>query len=58
MENEQEKKQTFDIALEVKVACLMESCFNNVNSACNLKGLAIDNTGKCQGLVKVKVKKK
>jgi hypothetical protein len=40
------------------VICLNADCANNINSACNLKWVGVDTTGKCAGIVKVKTKKK
>ncbi|MEE9356249.1 MAG: hypothetical protein V3U75_11720 [Methylococcaceae bacterium] len=52
------KKGSFDLAVEVKLHCLAMMCVNNIQNTCNLKGVAIDESGKCAGLVLFKPKKK
>lgn len=51
-------KATFNLAVEVKLHCLAIMCVNNIQHVCNLKGVAIDETGACAGLVLFKPKKK
>lgn len=50
------KKGSFDLSVEVKLHCLATHCMNNIQCVCNLKGVAIDESGKCAGLVLIKPK--
>ncbi len=52
------KKGSFELSVEVKLHCLAMRCVNNIQCTCNLKGVAIDETGKCAGFVELKPKKK
>jgi hypothetical protein len=53
------KKGSFNLAVEVKLHCLAMMCVNNIQHTCNLKGVAVDESGVCAGLVKFKpIKKK
>lgn len=51
-------KGSFDLSVEVKMHCLAITCMNNIQCVCNLKGVAIDESGKCAGLVLFKLQKK
>jgi hypothetical protein len=52
------QKVSFEISVECKVHCLAIMCANNVQHVCNLKGVGVDETGMCAGLVEFKPKKK
>ena len=51
-------KALYGLAVECKVHCLAIMCVNNIGEVCNLKGVAVDETGKCVGLVLLKPKEK
>ncbi len=51
-------KALYSLEVECKVHCLAVMCVNNIGEVCNLKGVAIDETGKCAGLVLFKPKNK
>lgn len=55
---ENRTKALYNLAVECKLHCLALMCVNNIGEVCNLKGVAIDETGKCAGLVLFKPKKK
>jgi len=47
-------KALYNLAVEVKLHCKALECVNNMGEICNLKGVAIDSTGACVGMVKLK----
>jgi hypothetical protein len=57
MDNKTQKAE-FDISVECKLHCLATICLNNIQHVCNLKGVGIDETGMCAGLVEFKPEKK
>jgi len=59
-DKKQEQLERFQIDVTSKVHCANLSCFNHdpVSCCCNLKVIPIDEHGKCDGKVKMTVKKK
>ena len=54
----EEKKALFALAVEVKMYCLAKNCVNNIDGICNLKCVSNNENGVCNGMVKLKIKKK
>ncbi len=60
---EEIKRSPYEISVESKICCLNIACVHNVpvpgvpHHACNLKGMLIDETGMCSGVVTIKPKK-
>jgi hypothetical protein len=40
------------------LACQARMCINNYSFCCNLKTVTLDEKGKCEGMVKIKITKK
>jgi hypothetical protein len=46
-------QQQYVISIESKIHCVNIFCVNNISNSCNLKGIRIDQSGACLGMINV-----
>jgi hypothetical protein len=52
------QKTAYVLSVNSMISCLVENCANNILGACNLKGISVDTSGRCEGIVKPRTAKK